>query len=78
MVKGRLILLAVNLLVLPTLLSAYMFWIKLKRKSVISVKVLIPFLKETLFFFFLLTEYLLGNNFLSVMLAVLFPDFLPG
>lgn len=53
MVKGRLILLAVNLLVLPTLLSAYMFWIKLKRKSVISVKVLIPFLKETLFFFFL-------------------------
>lgn len=78
MVKGRLILLAVNLLVLPTLLSAYMFWIKLKRKSVISVKVLIPFLKETLFFFFLLTEYLLGNNFLSAMLAVLLPDFLPG
>lgn len=77
MVKGRLILLAVNLLVLPTLLSAYMFWIKLKRKSVISVKVLIPFLKETLFFF-LLTEYLLGNNFLSAMLAVLLPDFLPG
>lgn len=79
MVKGRLILLAVNLLVLPTLLSAYMFWIKLKRKSVISVKVLIPFLKETLFFFFfLLTEYLLGNNFSSAMLAVLLPDFLPG
>lgn len=56
MVKRRLILLAVNLLILPALLSAYMFWIKLKRKSVISVKILISFLKEyrqqTLFFFF--------------------------
>lgn len=81
MVKRRLILLAVYLLVLPAVLIAYMFWIKLRRKSAISVKILMSFLNEyrqKTLFFFLLTEYLLGNNFLSAMLAVVFPDFLPG
>lgn len=81
MVKRRLILLAVYLLVLPAVLIAYMFWIKLRRKSVISVKILMSFLNEyrqQTLSFFLMTEYLLGNNFLSAMLAVVFPDFLPG
>lgn len=56
MVKRRLILLAVYLLVLPAVLIAYMFWIKLRRKSAISVKILMLFLNEyrqqTLFFFY--------------------------
>lgn len=56
MVKRRLILLAVYLLVLPAVLIAYMFWIKLRRKSAISVKILMSFLNEyrqqTLFVFF--------------------------